>query len=218
MFVSRSVRHVVAPESPFTFTLPSVGDLGPDSWIRAEGAGLVQPVEVKFRVAGARLRIVGLRLDNGQEIGSSALRFRIAEMAQALLDHLRSYADLVSDDERARFNASTRALADGPEGYDPEMDQLLETGYKLFQREAIDLFLRRVEDEPVTWKVRGRGAKPPTDVEFREFARVYTEELRRRASGAKQRTADRLHMDRGTVYRWIKICRERGILLPEEES
>lgn len=62
---------------------------------------------------------------------------------------------------------------------------------------------------------RGRGSAPATNEELQTFATIYLEEIADKARGAVTRTADRCGMHRVTAHRWIKQCRELG-LLPAE--
>jgi hypothetical protein len=160
-----------------------------EGWMLATGEELPQALEVRFGNRGGRLQLTGLRLESGEAITAAVLRsIPVGELTKAYLPHLREQFQ----DTWQRF---LRA-----ESYDA-------AAHKRFN-ELLEPMLRIAtsgEAAALTAQgSRGRGAKPPTDDEYRAFARIYAEQLALGERGALSRTADEWGVHRSTALRWLR--------------
>lgn len=210
---------MTGPSNEFHF------DLLADGWVRVVGDSLAQPVDLKIKDSVRGVRVIGLRIDNAQEVTSAELRFRLGEISAALARHLVWLREVATDRDEADA-IKALALVD-PARYDAlQAGAVADQPGELFSwavieqeaaRSSLASWLQRLENAPdVPPKARGRGAKAPTDDEYRAFAKAYLIELASGTRGAKQRVASKLSMDRTTAYRWIRHCEERGYLPPTE--
>jgi hypothetical protein len=192
----------------------------PDGWLYVAGGGLVQPVEVKFRIAGTSVVVVGVRIDNEAQVGTAALRsIRLGELGAQLWRYIQAELaradDAVGDDEELptttwnEYNATMAGAWTLPPGELAAWEWVEMAAARDSLRRWIDS-LSVPNDVAIT--SRGRGATPPSDDEYRAFAKAYLEQLVDQAHGAKSRTGRQLGMDRSTVYRWIEECQRRGFL------
>jgi hypothetical protein len=79
--------------------------------------------------------------------------------------------------------------------------------------QVMDVFLseaRLPADSPPP--IKARKGQPPSDEALRRFANVYRHSVATNPRGAITQTAREMHMARSTVYRWIDLCRDRGLL------
>jgi hypothetical protein len=193
-----------------------------DGWLEVDHDDLEHPISVKTRWYGATLRIVGLRLDPDSPITSATLRgVPIGQITSALTEFLTSMARELAevDAEFAQIDLDqVRPGALGaPEKYlNPTETAAVELGSYGAALHQLAEWASPADLEDLTIAPRGRGAKPPTDDDYARFATTYRQELGK-GRGAKVRTADRVGINRSTVYRWIKVCQRRA-LLEEEES
>lgn len=176
-------------------------ELGPD-WITVLGSSRVgQAIDLRLGIIRGRPRVIGLRMDNGVEITADVLRkIKLGEVLDVL----------------------AREYASGP----PQAVDL--GGVKFKEREAVlqglveewarvqTLFegLEHVDSASVPTR---RGV-PPSDEQLHAFARRFLEEFRSRPRGAITRTASAFPMARSTAYRWLELCRERGLIPVEEDK
>jgi hypothetical protein len=196
----------------FDIDLPPTLDA--DAWIGVRGGGLSQPIQVKVTHVGLAARIVALRIDSGLEVTSSDLRtIRLGDLAAQLSALLRRI-----DRSREAVPGLTRSIHGVPGEPLPPGG----ASEAALQRWKIE-YLGRWSDESAgppaaveTDLSRGRGAKPAAETELRLFAQVYLGEAAD-GRGAVTRTARRIGVDRSTAHRWIKLCRERGLLPTRED-
>jgi len=187
-----------------------------------------QAIEVRASLHGAELRIVAIRIDNDRVVDSASLRsIRMGALTDELHAYVTEELAAAEDEERELGRAVERLEAADERGTrrgftsaPPEMLSGLEQAVLTFAeagvyRQALTNAL--ANDGAGEFRPRGRGSKPPTDDEYRQFAAIYLEELSTRPRGAKKRTADRAAMDRGTAYRWIRECQRRG-LIPDDSK
>lgn len=204
------------PSDEFTF------DLDPESpWIGVKGGGLERPMAVRVRFSGVALQLVGVQIEGEDEITSATLRsVRLTQLLPALRTYLVHLVGELDKDVEFLSNTLTgmnelpdpKRLQAGPEWWGGVDEIFMDMLSVTAQRTAV---LEQVQfDEGVEFQPRPRGAKPPTDEEYARFAAIYLEEVASGARGAKQRTADRVAMNRGTAYKWIRACEARGLLTP----
>lgn len=220
----------VAVVSDASFDFEIVSDAGGHvPLVAVRGGGLAQPIAVNVRMAGASLRIVGITIDNGEEVTSNTLRsIRVAHLAAELQKFLREeLADWHHEESRVLEWFESQAHMDpddvefspgaftGPREYlSAEEHMALELAEIRIGRRRLTAWLEE-SGEDVVFKPRTRGMSAPTDAEYRRFALIYLEELEAGERGAKARTARRSGMGRQTAYRWIQECQTRG-LVPQE--
>ena len=222
-----SVANVA--EQDYRFEVPL--DLDPDDWITVTGGGLDQPVRIKVRIAGNRAYVTALSIENQEPITSTSLRaLRLAEIGRQLIASAdqsmgarfgRNLIDIefVSQAEAAELGGKRQELPEGGWSvlleHEGQARRFTARGMEWVAREWLSEL--EVAGEDIDLRRRGRGSKSATDQELMAFARAYLQAQAVDAYGAKTRTAHRLHMHRGTVYRWIAMCRDRGFL-PEEKG
>ncbi len=212
------------PDESFEF------HLGQDGWITVRGGGLQQSVDIRASFDGTDMRLIAMRIDGGRTVDSTTLRsIRPGQLTAELLRFVREESaavdDLVQQQEflvrRLEATDERGVRRPFPSSAPAEMLTPLESEFlELYEvqryREALADAV--TDGSPGEFAARGRGAKPPTDGEYRRFAAIYLEELTERPHGAKKRTAERVAMDRGTAYRWIRECQARGLVPPENRS
>lgn len=184
-------------------------------WFRATEGGLEQPVDVQLALVRGKPTVVALRVDNDREVTARGLRdIRMRRLAEELLAFVRATAaDLALKDREIEALRAYR----GPLSHDWTNEAsawltMAESGAEGLELEQWLEGLADADTAQLESSVRTRGARSPTEEEYRAFARVYLEEEAAGAYGARGRVARRLHMDRATVYRWARVCRERGHL------
>ena len=156
----------------------------------ATGERLPQPLKVRYDYLGGRFQLTGLRMESGQPITAAVLRsIPVGELAAAYLPHLREQfqqQDAVKDTVARFFRLDPIEAAS--------------------QQRFISLLQLAVAESGETAKLtpRGRGAKPPTDAEYRAFTRIYLEERALGERGALSRTAERWGVNRSTALRWLR--------------
>jgi hypothetical protein len=154
-------------------------------WMVATGEGLPQPLEVRFDYRAGRFQLTGLRMESGQPITAAVLRsIPVGELAAAYLSRFR-------------------------EQFQDVKQQFLESDYDAAKHrrfgEMLEPMLRiALSGEAAVLTKRSRGAKPPTDAEYRAFARIYVEERAVGERGALSRTAERWGVHRSTALRWLR--------------
>lgn len=190
-------------------------------WIGVEGGGLQQPVEVRVRLSGATMRIVGLRIDGDHEVTSFTLRSirpgaLAVQLQQYLRDELLQSEGLTEHWKTVLEKVDPVRLQADPERWTGAEEMFVELAAVEERRDQLRALLEATGDD-AEFRARTRGATPPTDDDYRRFAVVYLDELTRGTRGAKSRTARRVGMNRGTAYRWTRECQNRG-LIPTEET
>jgi len=165
-----------------------------DVWIRVSGGRLTQPIFIRLGLEGQRRFVSGLHMENGDEIRGSDLRFPLASIVEHAVLALAPDEPDFSDMRRMKEHSIIVS-----EWADQRM--LLDAASPV-QRPA---------------QSRGRGATPPGEAELRDFVQLYLQELRTRPHGAMTRATKAFGMERVTGYRWLKKCRDLG-LLPEEHA
>lgn len=176
-----------------------VGEVGrtAEEWWRITGPGTPVPIELRLGLREGVPAVLGLRIDGDVPITSATLRqIRLRPLVAELVDFFGGLREFFAT-----------GAAEGDEVYD-------------FLEFELGMWLDAVADaqtELLESGKRKRGAAPPTQEQYRAFAKAYLEEHSLGHRGAKNRVARRLHMDRVTVYRWAKAARELG-LLPEDEK
>ncbi|HSX66386.1 hypothetical protein, partial [Nocardioides sp.] len=135
--------------------------------------------------------IVGIRIDNGLEVTADHLREpKLKEILRAFLGRWR---------------------ADGPDlvGVKFKYHQDVQEWW-LGMRSFLD------SSPEVSGAVpRAQRGRTPTDETLRDFARRYVAETQKVPHGAITRAARAVPIGRTTAYRWLDMCRERG-LIPDE--
>lgn len=213
--------------------------------MRVTGGELEQPIYVRARLSSYRARIVGLSISNDAEVTSASLRrLRLGRIARELHEfagsesgNLAESLDATRDEwlvtREARLEDANRSIAVGKRDgtYKPTDTDRTAMRAELAARQ-------RADDAEATWAVfqdwrasvadaadtldgrqRGRGSKAPTNEELQSFAKAYLDQLIEEPRGAVTRTADKLHFDRATAYRWLKLCRESTPpLLPPKDA
>jgi hypothetical protein len=192
------------------FTFEPIGD----GWFAVEGEGLAG-LSVRPRRIGATVRITGITVDGDRAITGATLRaLPIGRLAADLSEHLttmaRELAQLEKDLEQAKGSLRPGAINAYPKHVTDEEAAVIEIMYEAAMLNEVVHWADPTVDEHQL-KPRGRGAKPPTDDDYKAFAAAYRHELAR-GRGAKVRVAARVGIDRSTVYRWIKECQRRGLL------
>jgi hypothetical protein len=161
-----------------------------EGWMLATG-GVPQPLLVRFEYRGDRLKVTGLRMESGEPITAAVLRsIPVGKLAAAYTPHLR----------RQFWDAQQRFLQ-------AEYDA---AAHKRFS-ELLEPMLHVMSGEAVKLTARGRGAKPPTDDEYRAFARIYLEERAVGERGALSRAAKQWGVHRSTALRWLRSM-PKGLL------
>lgn len=157
-----------------------------EGWIVATGEGLPQPLKVRFGYRGGRIQLTGLRMESGEAITAAVLRgIPVGELAKAYQPRLREQF----------WDAQQRFLQSG--SYDP-------AAHKRFS-ELLEPVLRIASSgEAAVLTPRGRGAKPPTEADYRAFARKYLEQRAVGERGALSRTAKDWGVHRSTALRWLR--------------
>jgi hypothetical protein len=168
---------------------------GPDEagWVSVRGDQLEQPVRVRFGRSGRRLHIVGLEIDNNQELTSRLLRsIKFPEILDLYFEDWDPEDDLTSS-------------FDAPDWWHEVVDQLAAV---------------HVQEIPGSGGRPARRGQPPAEAQLRKFAQIYQDERIRHPSKAMEMTTRRMPMARSTAYRWAELCRDpqRAYLPPEEES
>lgn len=198
-----------------------------DDWIKVEGEGLPQPISVKVRSVAGELTIVGVRIDDGRPVKSADLRaVRLGALVDQLQAHLRDLAAWFLEDAREASREMEFYGVHATGTTEAEPDPLTPEGHAVVRmREAWDDYDRLAKwhrREPDLGEeatlARGRGASPPSAVELRRFAAVFTDEKTKRQRGAVTRTARRIGVDRSTAHRWINHCKRQGVLPIEQEG
>lgn len=181
--------------------------------IRVRGGGMSQVLRAKFVLVGGMPRLMGLESDGDAPLTARQLREpRIPEMEAAFaayLDQDRRNADEQSD--LAKDLLAQEDLSD------EEAEDRHGTVSVIYQiRESRERWLGALDSSAdVKVAARGRGSSPPSEGELRAFAAAFTRQ-QAAGRGAASRTAREIGMNRSTVYRWIEICRDRGLLPPRE--
>jgi hypothetical protein len=193
--------------SPYEFDERSAGG----EWIRVRGGGLTNIVRAKFASVAGIPRLMGLEFDSGEPLTARQLREpRITAMEA-------SFAAYLDQDQRALDDLNDvaddlTAAGDLPDDEAEERHSTISVIHQI--RAARDGWLDRLGDTgDVKVTARGRGSSPPTEGELRAFAAEFTRQ-QGAGRGAVQRTAEVIGMNRSTVYRWIEVCREGGLLPP----
>jgi hypothetical protein len=159
----------------------------------ATGEGLPQPLKVRFDYRAGRFQLTGLRMESGQPITAAVLRsIPVGELVAAYLPRFRDqFQDLKQQVLESDFDAAK---------------------HRQFGELLAPMLRIAVSGEAAVLTKRSRGAKPPTDAEYRAFARIYLEERAVGERGALSRTAKRLDVHRSTALRWL---RNMPMRLPE---
>ncbi len=199
-------------------------DIGVPGWWLATGSDLPTPVRVRFSRSDGRLHLTGLLIDSGEPITSALLRrIPVGQLAETYLDAMRVHLEeelrsaeseedlfgLVLLDARRR--RQLEGLADAPVAeWDPFFDTIEDYSSSAARLSYARDVLRRFEEagEVAELTPRGRGAKPPTDAEYRAFARIYLEERALNEHGALSRTAKKWGVHRSTALRWLRSLPE----------
>jgi hypothetical protein len=177
------------------WTWDFAGELGPD-WITVlEPSPVGQAVDLRIAMVRGRPRVIGLRMDNGIEITADVLRkIKLGEVLDRLVGeaNVRTTPDMTG----VKFKEREVVLMDWAQA-----------GIWLMELPHVD-----TEAAPT------RRGVPPSDEQLNAFARRYVEEFRKRPRGAITRTADTFPMARSTAYRWLDLCRDRGLIPTEEDD
>jgi hypothetical protein len=179
-----------------------------EGWMVATGEGLPQPLQVRFDNRGGRFQLTGLRMESGEPITAAVLRsIPVGELAAAYTPHLRrQFWDAWQEEQRAWQEAGSGEMP-------PDW---------MSQRQRVRNLLEQVlpvaaSGEAAKLTPRGRGAKPPTDAEYRAFALIYVEERAVGERGALSRTAERWGVHRSTALRWLRNM-PKGLLQGETKN
>lgn len=189
----------------------------PFGWIKAQGGGLPRPVHIRIRNSVRGPAVIGLTIEGTDAITSAELRaIPIGRLTDALnrefFDYLQRTESGLMADPYFRHHLSRRPDRRGMRMAEDEYAEAMNA-----MQADIESMARWWSEGRSDLQARGRGAKPPTDLEYEQFAHLYRTELAKGARGAKKRTAERAAMDRGTAYRWIAECQKRGLLPQDEE-
>lgn len=213
---------------------PEPGRLTADSWFSVQSDSLRHDLDVKVRISRRGTPFVSaLRIDGGTEVTGRHLRdLRLPEIADEVVRWVRENRDeltawssealaRVSDADQDRLDRlpATQLETMALEGWDPKAEALWEAYEQGAAAHALDEHLQAVadaegEDE---LRTRSRGARTPTDADYRAFARAWLECATESDYRVMPRVARRLGMSRPTAYRWAAECRQRG-LLPAHEG
>lgn len=169
-------------------------------WISVQGGGLPQPIEVRIAVIGDRPRIVGIHIDNGQEVSADVLRG--LRLGQVLKHFLEGYSPQ-GPDVRGMAHSDQHAVLH-------DLDAWVEWG---LMHEFLNERVARA-DAPV----RAKKGTAPSEAALRNFARIYVRHFKTQQHGALAATAREIPVARSTAYRWLSMCRERGYLHTEERT
>ena len=166
---------------------------GPDGWIRVTGTALSQPVDVRVAMRAGRPRIVGIRVDNDQEVTADFLRqIRVGEILGVVL----SWGELGEPPNLAGVKFKEREIV-------------------IAEWAAPAIFLQELPAVGPDETTSAKRGTPPPDSALRNFARTYLQRLAVKPHGAMAAAAREVHIARSTAYRWAELCRERGYL-PQE--
>jgi hypothetical protein len=190
-------------ESEYTFYFVS-DPLSPDpealalsrgGWVRVERGGLPHPIYVRIGVRTGRPRIIGVLVDNDQEVTADLLRS--IRVGRLLEQFLAGVTDDAPDLTAVKFKYRQMVTEDW-----------------IAMRE----FVEQAGPAPADQGTRARKGQAPTDEALREFAAVYRHHLGTNPRRAMSATASDMHMARSTAYRWADMCRNAGHLPQIQES
>jgi hypothetical protein len=177
---------------PLSHEMPRLSSGG---WVKVSGGGLNQSIYARIALKGGRPRVIGLLVDNDLEVTADLLRsIRVG----ALLEQF------IGD-----FDESGPRLS----GVKFKYHQIVKDEWDLMRHFLAEAKPAAADSPP---PIRARKGQPPSDEALRRFANVYRHSLAANPRGAITQTAREMHMARSTVYRWIDLCRDRGLL--EKES